>query len=172
MGSPLGPHCANAFMNFHEQIWLDDCPPEIKPKYYRRYVDDIFVLFEKEEQFEKFKAYLNTKHKNIKFTSEQEVDGKLPFLDMLVDRSDGVMKTSIYRKPTFTGVYTHHHSFFPSIYRFGLLSTILYIYFSISYNYKLFHEQVIEFRNIFQKNGYPLNFIDTCIKKFLNNIFL
>ena len=39
MGFPLGPTFANFFMNFHE--WLQDCPPEIKPKYYRRYVGDI-----------------------------------------------------------------------------------------------------------------------------------
>ena len=41
MGSPLGPTLANAFFCFHEQIWLD----EFKPVYYRRHVDDIFVLF-------------------------------------------------------------------------------------------------------------------------------
>ena len=29
----------------HERIWLDVCPEEFKPSYYRRYVDDIFVLF-------------------------------------------------------------------------------------------------------------------------------
>ena len=43
MGSPLSPTLANAF--FHEQIWLNECPDEFKPVYYRRYVDDIFVLF-------------------------------------------------------------------------------------------------------------------------------
>ena len=52
MGSPLGPHLANIFMNFHEQKWLQDCPPDIKPKYYRRYVDDIFVLCDSNEKLE------------------------------------------------------------------------------------------------------------------------
>ena len=36
MGSPLGPTLANAFMCFYEQKWLDDCPIEFKPIYYRR----------------------------------------------------------------------------------------------------------------------------------------
>ena len=49
MGSPLGPTFANAFLCFHEQIWLNKCPDEFKLVYYRRYVDDIFfclfVLF-------------------------------------------------------------------------------------------------------------------------------
>ena len=79
MGSPLGPHLANIFMNYHEKKWLEDCPADIKPKFYRRYVDDIFVLCQSVEQLDKFKEYLNTKHQNIKFTSEVEKDKKLPF---------------------------------------------------------------------------------------------
>ena len=172
MGSPLGPHFANSFMNYHEKIWLDNCPDDIKPKYYRRYVDDIFVLFETADQLEKFKVYLNSKHQNINFTSELEKDGKLPFLDMLIDRNDGNITTSVYRKPTFTGVYTHFHSFLPSIYKFGLLSTILFRYFSICSSFQLFHLEVVEFKKIFLKNGYSLKFIDTCLQKFLNKIFV
>ena len=33
MGSPLGPSLANAFLCFHEQIWLNDCPEDFKPVY-------------------------------------------------------------------------------------------------------------------------------------------
>ena len=104
--------------------------------------------------------------------AELENEGKLPFLDMLVDRNDGKITTSVYRKPTFTGVYTHFHSFLPSVYKFGLLSTILFRYFSICSSFQLFHLEVIEFRKIFLRNGYPLNLIDTCIQRFLNKIFV
>ena len=45
MGSPLDPTLANAFLCFHQQIWLNECPDEFKPAYYRRYVDNVFVLF-------------------------------------------------------------------------------------------------------------------------------
>ena len=45
MGSPLGPSLANAFLAHHEQNCLDGCPLEYRTLYYRRYVDDIFVLF-------------------------------------------------------------------------------------------------------------------------------
>ena len=45
MGSPLGPSLVNAFVSFHEQIWLNQCPDDFKPLYYRRYVDDTFALF-------------------------------------------------------------------------------------------------------------------------------
>ena len=49
MGSPLGPTLANVFLSYYEQIWLDECPKEFKPDYYRRYVDDTFVLFRSPE---------------------------------------------------------------------------------------------------------------------------
>ena len=45
MGSTLGPSLANAFLAHYEQIWLNDCPDDFKPVYYKRYVNDIFVLF-------------------------------------------------------------------------------------------------------------------------------
>ena len=45
MVSPSGPSLACVFLCFHEQIWLNDCPEDFKPAHYRRYVDDIFVLF-------------------------------------------------------------------------------------------------------------------------------
>ena len=45
MGSPLGLALANAFLVHFEKNWLQNCPSDYKPHYYRRYVDDIFVLF-------------------------------------------------------------------------------------------------------------------------------
>ena len=68
---PLRPTLANAFLCFHEQIWLNECPDEFKPAYYRRYVDNIFVLFRSPDHLEKFKNYLNSKHRNIRFTCEK-----------------------------------------------------------------------------------------------------
>ena len=72
ISSSLGRSLANAFLCFHEQIWLNDCPEDFKPVYYRRYVDDIVALFRSQGHLKKFTNYLNSKHKNIKFTYEQE----------------------------------------------------------------------------------------------------
>ena len=44
MWSPLRPSLANAFLCHHETKWLNDCPEKIKPVFYKRYVDDSFVL--------------------------------------------------------------------------------------------------------------------------------
>ena len=50
MDSPLGPTLANIFLCYQETLWLKNCPKSFKPVYYKRYIDYIFVLFEKPEQ--------------------------------------------------------------------------------------------------------------------------
>ncbi|XP_055522595.1 uncharacterized protein LOC129716783 [Wyeomyia smithii] len=76
-------------------------------KFYRqkRYVDDVFAIVE-ERHLEQTLELLNTRHPTIKFTVEQEVDKKLPFLDLIISRKpDNSLKFGIYRKPTSTDRY-------------------------------------------------------------------
>ena len=126
MGSPLGLCLANAFLCFHEQIWLNDCPENFKPVYYRRYVYDTFALFRSPDHLEKFTNYLNLKHKNIKFTSEKESNNSLPFLDILISRSENGFKISVYHKSTFSRVYSNFNSFIRDEYKIGLVFTMLF----------------------------------------------
>ena len=74
-------------------------------------MDDILVLFRSPDHFEKFNKHLNTNHANIKFTSEKEVNGSLPFLDVLISRNKKGFTTTVYHKPTFSGVYSNFNSF-------------------------------------------------------------
>ena len=71
MGSPLSPVFANIFMGHHEKIWLNNCDSS-KPLMYRRYVDDIFCLFNNETEAFSFLEFLNKQHPNVKFTYESE----------------------------------------------------------------------------------------------------
>ena len=114
MGSPLGPTLANAFLVCHEKNWLEHCPLEYKPLYYRKYIDDIFVLLNSAEHLKRFHSYLNSRHLNISFTIENEKDNRMSFLDVNIIREKGRFTTSVYRKPTFSGIYTHFDSFLPS----------------------------------------------------------
>ncbi len=97
MGSPLGPTLANAFLAHWEVKWLEDCPCEFKPVFYRRYVDDIFVLFKSATHLDKFKDYMNAWHDSMKFTSDSESRGCFPFLDVLVTKGPKKFLTSVYR---------------------------------------------------------------------------
>ena len=48
----------------------------------------------------------------MSFSFEQEKDGKLSFLDVEVSRQESHFVKTVYRKPTFSGVYAHFESFF------------------------------------------------------------
>ena len=168
MGSPLGPDYANSFMSYHEKIWLDECPDDIKPIKYRRYVDDIFVLCRDREHHEKFKEYMNSKHPNIAFTDELEENNMLPFLDVAVTRTDDGFTTNLYRKGTFSGVFTNFFSFLSIQFKSCLISTLLFRCYQLTSTSQAFHKEVERLRGILAKNSYPLEFVDQCITSFLN----
>ena len=167
MGSPLGPTLANIFLSYHEQNWLDTCPAEYKPVYYARYVDDICVLFRKSEHLIQFKRFMNEQHPNMHFTSEVEENNVLPFLDINIIRDGDRFVTSVYRKKTFSGVYTNYNSFLPDIYKFNLVSTLLYRAYRISSSWVLIHQEILKLKSVMQKNGYPIHIIDKIINRFL-----
>ena len=54
MGSPLAPTMANVLSSFYAVKWLEQCPKEFEPIFYRKYVNYIFVLFESAEYISKF----------------------------------------------------------------------------------------------------------------------
>ena len=168
MGSPLGPTLANIFLCHWEKTWLKKCPKQFSPLYYNRYIDDTFVLFSSEEHVKKFHKYLNSRHKNITFTYEVEKNNCLPFLDVLVTRINGAFSTSLYRKPTFSGLYTNFFSYISDKYKRGLVFCLLFRVFSFITDWHKFHEEVTYLRHIFRKNSYPEHFIDKCIKIFLS----
>ena len=171
MGSPLGPTLANIFLCHWEKIWLEDCPIDIKPHYYKRYVDDTFMLFENENQIEKFKEYLNNKHKNIKFTVDSESNNSLSFLDVKITKQNNKFVTSLFRKATFTGLGTHFLSYCPQIYKINTIKTLVFRAFNISSTYFNFHLEISFLKNYFVTNGYPSNLFYNVLYKFLNNIY-
>ena len=100
MDSPLRPALANLFIGYNEQKWLESDHGRLI-KFYRRYVDDIFCVFENEHQVMTFLDFLNSQHPNLNFTLEKEHMKQLPFLDVLSTCSDRLI-TSVYS--TFTGL--------------------------------------------------------------------
>ena len=121
---------------------------------------------------EKFHLYLNCQHANIKFTSKIEENNSISFLDIKINRDSNRFLTSVYRKPTFSGVFTNFDSYIPLSYKSGLISSLLYRAFKLCSNFEIFHQEIIFLKDIFKRNGYPSNFIDNCVKTFSDKIFI
>ena len=108
----------------------------------------------------------------MSFSFQQEKNGKLSFLDIEVSRKKGKFVTTVYRKPTFSGLYTHFESFLPTIYKFGMVYTLTYRCFKVYSDWTKFHEELSFLKQVFLKNGYPLSFIDNCFKTFVDKLFI
>ena len=172
MGSPLGPTLANAFFCHFKKHWLSDCPQDFCPNIYRRYADDTFATSNSHEQLKKFLDYMNTKYPNIKFTFEHEHNNSFSLLDVKICRQNNKLTASVFRKPTFNGVFTNLKSFIPTVYKFGLVYTLLHRCFHITSSYEKFHNEINALKQILKLNGYPTQFIDRCIKQFLQKLYI
>ena len=51
----------------------------------------------------------------MSFSFEQELNGKLSFPDVEVSRQQDKFVTTVYRKPSFSGVYTHFDNFLSTV---------------------------------------------------------
>ncbi|CAF0924943.1 unnamed protein product [Didymodactylos carnosus] len=94
-----------------------------------RYVDDTLVLLAPDASVEDIVEILNTFHRSIRFTCEQEENGYIPFLDVKVIRSldSNQFQTTVHRKKTFSGLMTKWsscvpHSFKKSAIRLAMLN--------------------------------------------------
>lgn len=170
MGSPLGPTLANIFLCHHERKWLLDCPSDFRPLCFLRYVDDIFVLFKSADHVDGFHQFINSRHPRMNFTVEVEQENCLPFLDVNVTRLGSNFVTSVFRKPTFSGVYTHYDSFIPEVYKHNLLSTLLFRSHTICSDWKAIHGEISFLKVTLEKNAYPGHIVERMVRKFLNKV--
>ena len=71
MGSPLAPILASIFLGYHEKGWIRNYNYGALLNY-KRYVNDIFAVFEAKDHAVLFYSYISRQHSNIKFTMETE----------------------------------------------------------------------------------------------------
>ena len=126
MGSPVRGIFVNFFLAHHEKKWLEQCPTHFKPVSYHRYVDDTLAIFNSPDHANKFLDYLKQKPTNITFSLETESNGSLPFLDCLIYKQNNRLYTTIYRKPTFTGLGTSFYSNISRKFKIKAMKTLVH----------------------------------------------
>ena len=142
-------------MGHHERNWVNNCDNS-KPVFYTRYVDDIFCLFEHEEDCAVFPDYINSQHINIQFSIENEESGRLSFLVVNIDRQGSTPCTSIFRKTTFTGLILDSLSYNPLSFKRALVRTLVRRVHKICNITKQFHADFLELKLILARNMFPL----------------
>lgn len=64
-GVDIGPTLANVFLCHHEDNWFSNCPSHIKPSYYKRFVDDTFLIFKSLTYVSELLSYHHSQHPNM-----------------------------------------------------------------------------------------------------------
>ena len=162
MGLSLSVVLANCYMEVLEEEVLQSAPR--KPTLWKRYVDDVFVLWQHgEEHLTEFHRLINGYCEDIVFTVEREKDGCLPFLDVMVKKHSGCLQTSVFRKPTCSNVYLpydSHHA--PSI-KAGAIRCLTLRAHSIASRDDL-KAEMAHLKQVFRENGYPTHMVQKAMK--------
>ncbi|XP_067135434.1 uncharacterized protein [Centruroides vittatus] len=110
MGSVIGPKLADNYMNK-----IDERISSLTGiKYYARYVDDIIIVYDSQTVSSKhIEEYANGLHKNLKFTSEDEQQNKMNFLDVTIKREETSVSFSKYEKLCNNGKTINFKSYCP-----------------------------------------------------------
>ena len=53
-----------------------------------------------------------------------------------------------------------------------MIWSLLYRAFSSCSSFELLHQEILKLKDIFKRNGYPISFIDKCVKRFLDKVFV
>ena len=69
-------------------------------------------------------------------------------------------------------VFTNFGSFIQKSYKYNLLFTLLHQTFKLYSNFEHFHQEIDKLKTIFENHGYPKSFVDFCIKKYLDKVFI
>ena len=100
----------------------------------------------------------NSIHPNLKFTKEEENERKLPFLDVLITKTSNGIKTTVYKKPTFSGLYTKWDSYTPTKYKRNLINNLLHRAHQICSSFTLLHKEFNQTCLVWEKMATPKTF--------------
>ena len=153
MENPLSPIVANIYMEYFEEMALQTAM--VKPKMWLRYVDDTFVIWSGNmDELSVFHQHLNSLRPSIQ-SMEEESEGQLPFLDVLVKKDNCRLITSVYRKKTHTDHYIHYTSDHHPRIKHGVIQCLMKRAQKICMTTEELEEERKHLQAVLQKNGYP-----------------
>ena len=141
MGSSISPIVANLFMEDFEVKAINTA--QYPPKMWKRYVDDTCVILDSVRK-EEFFNHINSLDPHIQFTSEDaKPEWSIQFLDTIVmPQSDGSLKTTVYRKPTYTDMYLYWDSYHHLSAKFSFINTLRHRAKTVCSNSQLLQQEV------------------------------
>ena len=165
MGTPLAPSAANLFMGWLEAQLLTNSPVPVQEEMWRRFIDDIFLLWTgTEDELDQFFSHLNGFHPSIKFTWNSSTTS-IPFLDINIRLENGFLVTDVYSKPTDSHAYLHPRSCHPQHVTKNIPYSLFLRLRRLCSNTDTFQKRCEEWRDYFLKRGYRNKLIEEAVQK-------
>ncbi|XP_058817438.1 uncharacterized protein LOC131680747 [Topomyia yanbarensis] len=162
MGNKLSPLLADVFLSDFKVALGKE---KLFYRVWRRYVDDIFAAV-KERYLTQTLDILNSRHSTIKFTVEKEIEGKLPFLDLMITRkADKKLKFGIYRKPTSTDRYIASDSNHVGAQEQSAFHSMAHRLFNVPMENDDFKAEQDKIYKAAELNGYEKGFVEKILRK-------
>ena len=158
MGTKMAVAFANIFMGKVETEILSQST--IKPLVWKRYIDDIFSLWDTiREVLNEFIDKANNHHPTIKFTAEIS-DTETTFLDTSIYKgerfiSESVLDIRTHYKATETFQYTHFSSCHPPGVRKGFIKGEALRLLRTNSSKTMFEDKIKHFHSHLIERGYP-----------------
>ena len=139
------------------------------PKILVKYVDDLFAIIPSDKITETLDA-LNNFHPKLQFTIEEEIDNKLPYLDLLIIRGkNNTLDTDWYQKSFASNRILNFHSYHPYFQKINTARNFIQRVLSLSSgkyhnkNIKVVYNRLIE-------NNFPKTVINKLIYSSLKTV--
>ena len=161
MCSAFAPTLANIIMTEFEQEIVKPLINSGLIRFYKRYVDDILILM-RPSDVQLILIKFNSFHPNLQFTVDEFSDNDIHFLGIYIHPSG----TSVYRKPTHTGQYSHISSFTPWSRKIAWIRALVNHVYKICSNATLLNNELKQIQNLMSWNGFPRKSTPKLINQF------
>jgi hypothetical protein len=124
---------------------------------YWRYVDDIPLIFDSNHtNIQEILDDFNALPPKLHFTVEAERDHTISYLDISVHRTPTSIKTSIYRKLTFTDTIISYTSNHPPQHKYAVMKFLFNRLNSYNLQQEEYRQELNTVHNILHNNSFPI----------------
>ena len=162
IGNSASPLIADFFMSQFEQkikteSWF--------PRFWTRYVDDVFAIMDREKVDEVLEK-LNSYYQTIEFTKELEENSRLPFLDLMLTKNDEKkIEFEIFRKPTDSQLMIRADSFHHKSHQHASFHSMFHRLFNIPLSSEKFKKELNYIKETGDLNGFDRKTMEKIFKK-------
>ncbi|XP_067124879.1 uncharacterized protein [Centruroides vittatus] len=137
--------------------------------YFKRYVDDVLVIWKNDQKVEEFINKINNNDDGLKLKIEQTCSSRIHFLDIDIKFKEGHFVTKVYVKPTHSPLYIPSRSNDPYQYKMAAFRALIHRAFLYCSSVVDRQKEIYRISHIARTLGYRADMVTALIKNYKIN---